>query len=300
MRAIGNLPTEKDAELFCDYLLVLGIESEAEEDEGTYVVWIRSDRDLDEARKQLGLFTNSKDRSSFERSAREAGSRRREAEKEDRQAEKRFVDLQRDQKVIMVMGLPIQRGPVWMTLLGLSVAVSLITGFGTADFGDILMIWDLRQLTQIHQYWRPFTANFLHLGTIHLLLNMLWLAYLGGMIERRRPIWVLLLLVLGCGSIGLMSEVLIQKFVYGSVTAPSGMSGAVYALLGYIFMISTRVPRSGFELEERLMMWMFAWIPVGFVLSYMEIMPIANWAHLGGLFAGALVGYVESLFRNRG
>ena len=136
------------------------------------------------------------------------------------------------------------------------------------------------------EVWRLITPAFLHasLSTnpLHLVFNMWWLYDLGTLIERRLGSTRFAILVV---IIALVSN-LAQFLVRGPNFA--GMSGVVYGLFGYAWVRGRLDPTSGFYLRPDVAFWMMIWF---FLCASGFIGNVANWAHGGGLVAGAALGY---------
>lgn len=129
------------------------------------------------------------------------------------------------------------------------------------------------------QIWRLWTPIFVHLGLMHILFNMLWFRDLGYLIEHRfGRIDLIKLMALS----GLVSN-LLQYMVSG----PSfgGMSGVLYAMLGYIWVYKKIVTEFDYSLPKRDISLMIGWLLL--CLSGL-VGPIANTAHAAGLFTGML------------
>ncbi len=131
------------------------------------------------------------------------------------------------------------------------------------------------------QQWRWFTPVLLHFSLLHLLFNLLWWWQLGGEVERRegtRTLFGLLLLAS-------VFPNLLQWLWSGSNFG--GLSGVVYALLGYVWLAGRLNPASRLRLPGGIALFMLLWLAWGFVAFIGPQM--ANGAHLGGLLAGLLV-----------
>lgn len=134
-------------------------------------------------------------------------------------------------------------------------------------------LWPL--LVAAGEWWRLLTSGFLHIGVVHLLMNMIALWVIGRDLEmllgRVRFIAVYVLALLG-GSAAI--------FLMGEEAAPvAGASGAVYGLMGGIAVAALRLKVS---LRPVLLV-----IGLNVVLS-VTIPGISLLGHLGGLVLGAV------------
>ena len=141
-------------------------------------------------------------------------------------------------------------------------------------------------------YWRFVTPIFLHFGLVHLIFNCLWLSMLGSRIEQMSSSLHLILLVLVTG---VVSNVV--QFVWSGSPYFGGMSGVVYALLGYIWIKDKVVPDPQLQLPPGIIGFMLGWLVVCMtgILDLLLGVGVANGAHLGGLIIGMLLGLIFGL-----
>ncbi len=133
------------------------------------------------------------------------------------------------------------------------------------------------------ELWRLVTPIFLHFGVLHILFNMMWMWDLGRGLESIKGSAFLAAFVAASG----IASTLLQ---YAITASPffGGMSGVVYALLGYVWMQGRYNPAFGLALHQSTVIMMLAW----YVLCWTGLLgPIANWAHTGGLALGVAWGY---------
>ncbi|MCG7561815.1 MULTISPECIES: rhomboid family intramembrane serine protease GlpG [unclassified Pseudoalteromonas] len=129
-----------------------------------------------------------------------------------------------------------------------------------------------------HSPWRWITPAFLHFGLLHLVFNLSWWIYLGNMIERRLGNWVLWTVFVAGALLSNWMQYLLADANFG------GLSGVVYALLGFCWIHSVKHPQSPPLIGTPVVGFMLIWM----VLGFMDVLFVnmANWAHLFGLLAG--------------
>src|SRR5579864_6854882 len=140
-------------------------------------------------------------------------------------------------------------------------------------------------LTLQHQWWRLLTATFVHIGIVHLALNMWCLWELGKLAESLFDKWSFLLVYLMSGIAGEITSVAIRP---RGISA--GASGAIFgltgALIAALWIGKLPVPREQMKDTLRSVL-LFA----GYNLVYGQIKTnIDNAAHVGGLVSGFLTG----------
>jgi GlpG protein len=295
MRMIGQLDGENSAATFSDYLYLKGIENQVErEQDGTFTVWICAEDQIDAAREFLSMFRSNPHQSEFAQASTEARRKQALDEEQDEEIQERVFDSRRL--------WPQSAGPatahLTLSLIVASVAVFLLSKMGE-DSSSIMPLFitnfeiDFRVvrwtpgLPEIRegQVWRLLTPILIHLGPLHLILNMLWLHNLGGMLERRFGFWQLALLVLVIAAASNFGQYVASSPNFG------GMSGVVYGLLGYIWMRAKFDPASGLYLPQSTVVMMVIW----YFLCFTPVLPhIANTAHTVGFGLGIAWGFVAA------
>ncbi len=129
------------------------------------------------------------------------------------------------------------------------------------------------------QIWRLVTPIFLHMNLMHILFNMLWFKDLGYLLEHQYKKQFLILFMAGTG---IFSNVL-QYFVSGPNFG--GMSGVLYAMLGFIWVRGKCQADFEYKLPQRDLMIMIGWM---FLCLTGLVGPVANTAHAAGLFSGMM------------
>jgi len=180
--------------------------------------------------------------------------------------------------------LAVNSSPITALLILASVIGAIVVKFSYPP-PDYLFYSGLEQ----GQYLRLITPIFLHFGLLHLVFNSLWLSMLGSRIEVTEGSMHLMLLVIVCGAVSNMLQYNWSGSIYFG-----GMSGVIYALLGYLWIKHKVAPQSYPPLPNGLMGFMVGWLLLCMtgILEVALGIGVANAAHLGGLLIGLLIGLV--------
>lgn len=174
-------------------------------------------------------------------------------------------------------------------IINLNVLIYLLMLFSGVDAfspsGEALVNWgaNYRPITLEGEAWRLFTACFLHVGLLHLLLNMFALVYIGGVLEGLlgtvRFSFAYLLT-------GLTGSLLSLYWHHNTVSA--GASGAIFGLYGvFLALLTTHLVEKSARADLLTSTLSF----VGYNLFFGMKGNIDNAGHIGGLAGGLLVGY---------
>ncbi|GCE13975.1 rhomboid family intramembrane serine protease [Tengunoibacter tsumagoiensis] len=134
------------------------------------------------------------------------------------------------------------------------------------------------------EYWRFLTPIFLHANALHLLLNMVNLLVLGIILERIMGHLRFLFVYTITGIVSM-----IVSFVFAPDILSVGASGAIFGLVGayslFIVMHRRAFPRGGLF----ALLWLI--VVIGINLGSGGIFPnVDNYAHIGGLISGCVLG----------
>jgi membrane associated rhomboid family serine protease len=156
-----------------------------------------------------------------------------------------------------------------------------------------------------HEWWRFVTPVFIHIGVIHLLVNMYGLWMIGPYVERLYGSAKFVALWVGTGIMGVAASYLsvrpgmaaggpIGRFLFRTVDGPSaGASGALFGLIGVLFVFGIKFRRELPEGFKRAFgTGLLPVILINLYIGYIGRGFIDNSAHLGGLFSGALFALV--------
>jgi len=190
----------------------------------------------------------------------------------------------------------VKQYPVTFTLIGICIAVALLTYFGSRPQITALLLISSHpsELIEIKngEYWRLLTPAIVHFNVYHLVFNVLWVWMLGSAIESKSGKGRLL-------SIFIVAAVVSNYFQF-SVSGPyfGGISGVVYAIFGYVWMRARYNPWQYGNAIEPIVVWvMMIWYAVCLFLLFSFV---ANTAHTVGLIIGLVWGRVEAHIVKRG
>jgi membrane associated rhomboid family serine protease len=179
-------------------------------------------------------------------------------------------------------------GPITLTLIGINVVMFLLTALLTGIEGqDPLQNYRAELFQRLAQvpflvdtgdWWRPFTAAFLHYGVLHLALNMVSLLIFGSELERllgrgRYLTVYLVSIVGGAAAIQLFGD------PFGQV---AGASTAIYGLMGAFGVVLVH--------QRQDLRGLLTLLGINLVISFLPGVSLIG--HLGGLVGGAAAAAV--------
>ena len=153
-----------------------------------------------------------------------------------------------------------------------------------AGFSDLAL-----QLFDPTLFLRALTPALLHFGEIHLVFNLLWLFYFGRQIERAQP-WLLVAVVYAATALAGN----VAQYYFSGSNAFGGLSGLIYGLVGYTWVLGVTVPSGQVKLRTSTF-WVFVIALFGMALFASD--SIASEAHAGGLIAGLIAGFFVALWQ---
>ena len=134
--------------------------------------------------------------------------------------------------------------------------------------------------------WRLLSCTFLHIGLIHIGMNMFVLWQIGNILERLTGNVGFLILYLGSGVIASLVSV-----YYNPSVVSAGASGAVFGTFGGLVAFLYRNSDGGLEIFKPLLASVTRILLLNLVIGFM-IPSIDMAAHVGGLIAGVLLGAI--------
>jgi rhomboid protease GluP len=185
--------------------------------------------------------------------------------------------------------------PMTVGLVTLNTLVFLATVLAGAGWfvphGSVQVAWgsNFGPFTSDGEWWRLLTSLFIHFGVIHLAFNMWALATFGPMTERLYGSMNFLLIYLAAGITGSLASISWRPDINSA-----GASGAIFGILGALLAAHLRNRKTmpgGVLHPLRNSTLIF----VGYaLLNSFTTTGIDVAAHLGGLTAGCLIGWVAA------
>lgn len=176
---------------------------------------------------------------------------------------------------------------VTYTIIALCAAVFVLSfGLPLTEWLGFSAFYLYPQFTGEFQPWRLLTASLVHSGFWHVGLNMLTLWMIGRILEpvlgSARFLTLYLMSALG-GSV-LVDLIARDSFVVGA-------SGAIFGLFGALMVIARRL---GNDITGIIIV-----LAINLVIGFVPGFNISWQAHVGGLVAGAVVGLIYVMTRER-
>ncbi|MFK7863949.1 MAG: rhomboid family intramembrane serine protease [Pseudohongiellaceae bacterium] len=277
MIKVASLPLTTNLLDFSRLLSSKGFAHRINEESGEQVLWVGNEADAEIVRNALQQWLERKPDSSVNEGLAAANS----------------GDVSRDARgFINNVFAAVYYYPVTALLFGLCVVVAVVSGLGAspskvsflfypfvASDGLLLLLSELNNPLKAIQTLTPI---FLHFGELHLVFNMLWLWYFGRQLESVQSKSSFIAVVLITAFVSNTTQ-----YMLNDANNFGGMSGVVYGLVGYSWMIHKLMPKSYLVLTPNMMTF--------FVLALvlMEVFAssmVATGAHVGGLLAGLVLG----------
>lgn len=312
MRQLTESTDKAYLNLFSDYLYSKGIESELETDEhGKWSLWILDDDQLDEAKELFTGYESDPTRSEFKAGSQKGRERFKKDESEAKKSKAKVVDArttfnQSDASgsVFISVGLLILsigifalsfmnpdvyenlQSKLWISEFKLQKSSEGFSGLLSSILSPAFWNSFLPEVRN-GQVWRVITPVFMHASIMHIFFNMYWVAVFGPRVER--------LVGTGWFTLFFLLASILPNVGQYMVEGPNflGMSGVVYGLIGFAWMIQRINSMVHLGMDDGLMIFATIWMLLGFV----GIIPyLANIAHLGGLLVGMAFAWLFNFY----
>jgi len=287
MRQIATIESVDHAERFQDFLIARGIKCSLEDGDDGCTLWIVDEDRVAEARAELVRFRQQPDDPRYANARAEANAVLQAEAAKRKAARRNVVNVSDRWRQPTAMNCPLTVGMivvcifvfVEMHLMGDERGLSQELFFSTDGTWNAIKGGD---------WWRLLTPMFMHGGLLHILFNLIAWWDFGLAIEGRKGSLRFLLIVTATS----LAANLLQ-FEFGSWRF-LGLSGVVFGLFGYLWVKGKLDPDDGlgvsaYETRAILLWYIICW--------FGWFMPIANWAHTGGLMMGVLLGVMSAAWR---
>jgi membrane associated rhomboid family serine protease len=175
------------------------------------------------------------------------------------------------------------RGPVTLGLVAINLAVFATLLTSPAEEGLLLVrAGALFRPAVLHgEWWRAFSAMFLHAGLFHLAVNMYGLYLLGRFAEEAlsAPRYLIIYLLGGLGGAAATTWM-------GQGALSVGASGAIMGLLGALIVVLLLRRGAWPEAWRRTLLWNLVFLGALQIYIGFQVAMIDNAAHIGGMLAG--------------
>lgn len=253
----------KTKNIFAQYRLTKG--------EHTHGVVLENDLQLSEAKKITEQFLANPNDNKYQQAAWQKGQ---------------SVNLQQKTKLNLTEHLgQLFHSPFTALILILCCAVYAISILGGFVYiKDWFMFRPFTELVETQQWWRLIGPAFIHFSGIHIIFNLLWWWSIGGQIERKFGSSTLIILFLFAAICSNVGQFLVSGANFG------GLSGVVYAVIGFVWWTGWLKPTWGLSLPKPLIGFLLIWL----VLGYADLLwvSMANTAHTVGLISGCLAAWL--------
>lgn len=268
MMRITDFSNPRMAQAFVDYMATRGISLRIEHD-NHYTLWLDDDSKVNLVENELNQFLREPEHPRYQAASWHSGTT------------KSGIEYPTSS---LMANIRERAGPLTLTVMVAAVVVFLLMQF----VGDrTVMSWlSWPDADQHFQVWRWFTHVLLHFSVLHIVFNLLWWWYLGGAIEKRLGSGKLFVILLISALLSGWMQAKFSGVMFG------GLSGAVYALMGYAWLRGERDPESGIWLERGLMAFSVIWLVVGYMGWFG--LSIANAAHVTGLLVGLAMALADT------
>jgi GlpG protein len=137
----------------------------------------------------------------------------------------------------------------------------------------------------LSQPWRLLTSALPHGSFLHIAFNVYWVWIFGTILERHFGHAALFAVTALLAAASAAAEFALFQ---GGI----GLSGVVYGFFGILWVLSARDNRFAGTINQQLVILFVGWFFLCIVLTYLNLMPIANAAHAAGALVGAALAWL--------
>ncbi|WP_310733437.1 rhomboid family intramembrane serine protease GlpG [Colwellia sp. BRX10-3] len=262
--------------LFCNYLKSVAVQAQVQNEEAGFVIYCQGDK-YDFAQQAFEQFIADPDQAKYQQAAWQSGD---------------VADINSNSPALLT-SLKAQffshAGIVTLVVFSLCWLVFIASnlGWGNTVFHYLQFYPQLSVDAVLQAPHRLLGPAFFHFSWLHIVFNTMWWWQLGGSVEQITGKFSLINLLLVSALVSNIGQFFVDGPNFG------GLSGVVYALVGYVWWMGWLMPEKGLSLPKPIIGFMLFWL----LLGYTSLMPInvANTAHLLGLLSGCIMAYIQVL-----
>ncbi|ENM5727624.1 rhomboid family intramembrane serine protease GlpG [Vibrio mimicus] len=271
MQLLTTLNNPRAAQAFIDYMAAHQIDIQMMPDaSGQFSLWVLHDQHVDVAQAELQAFLQNPYDQKYQAASWDVADQKRP---QFHYASPNLLSL-----------IKAKAGAFTLFIMALCIAIFALQTFGAGN-AIFNALHFPAQASQQWQIWRWVSHALLHFSVMHIAFNLLWWWQFGGDLEQRLGSLKLIKLFIVSAIISGAGQYWVEGANFG------GLSGVVYALAGYLWVLGQRAPQLGLSIPRSLMGFMLIWLVLGFVQPFMAI---ANTAHLAGLISGVVLAWMDT------
>ncbi|MCT8263364.1 rhomboid family intramembrane serine protease GlpG [Proteus terrae] len=269
---IITLSNPQAADLFVNYMTTKGVRIHTKNENQQISLWLEDQHQLDMVEKELNTFLREPFHPRYQAASWQTGDPKNTGIKY-RPAFSIKNMVQRSSPLTVLVVILCILIFIWQQVVG--------------DYNVMLhLAWPYKESLNF-EVWRYITPAFVHFSLMHIAFNLAMWWYLASQTEQRLGTGKLFVIMLVSALFSNWAQSLFTDSNFG------GLSGVVYALIGYVGLTGIRNPEKGIGVPTGLIGFSILWIVAG----YMGVLgdSIGNTAH----FAGFLIGLLMALWDNR-
>lgn len=193
-----------------------------------------------------------------------------------------------------------KRNPITFVIIGICVAVYIISVllYGTTMNTDQAIEFNAYNpvcVLILNQYYRLLTANFIHFGLLHIVVNCYSFYGLGCFLETvfNKIEYITIILVSAIATTGLPFLLFLFN-EFGTYTVSAGLSGVIFGLIGALGALSLKYRDIYLSIFKQLLPNILSLLVISFIV------PSISWSgHVSGMIGGFVITYIIVLLRNK-
>ena len=277
LELLVNIKQHNIALLFANYIMSLGVNAKVVEEAQGFAIYCDSDQML-LAKQEFEAFIEQPHHPKYQQAAWQHG--------EISEVKEQYPAF----STVFKQQFLAHAGVVTLSIFAICwlVFAFSIAGFERTIFNQLHFYSQLSLNNLFTDPLRLIGPAFFHFSLIHIAFNTMWWWQLGGSIEKNLGKITLLNLFFVSAIVSNLGQFLMSGPAFG------GLSGVVYALVGFVWWLGWLAPEKGLSLSKPIIGFLLFWLILGFA----DLLPVnvANTAHLLGLVSGCLLALFHVKF----